>query len=168
MRTSVVVLIVMACAALARAETAHTIRQTDLHADSQSDAPTLATLAPQTSLDVSQRRGAWSAVKAESKSGWVRMFDIQFDSIAALTGNASKPSIGRTKNSGTGTTAAEGLGGTESNALDNAQANPAELRKMQGYASSKNVGQDFGRGAKLVASKVPYLAAGTPDNKSSR
>jgi len=151
-------------AGLAHGESAHTIRATELHAESQSDAAILATLPENTVLEVLQRRGAWSQVKSEAQSGWVRMLNLRFDAKggaapAAASGNQASGlsgllASGRKSNSGTDTTGVRGM--TEED-LNNAQANPVEFQKMQTYATDKNVAQAFGKRSKLVIAKVPYL-----------
>jgi hypothetical protein len=149
---------------LAYADSAHTIRATDLHAESQSDAATLAAIPENTALDVLQRRGAWSQVKAGAQTGWVRMLDLRFD-VKPGASNASGSSnpagglngllaSGRTSNSGTDTTGVRGM--TEED-LNKAQANPMEFQKMQAYASDKNTAIAFGKRPKLTQSNVPYF-----------
>lgn len=150
---------------LAHADSAHTIRATELHAESQSDAATLASLPENTVLDVVQRRGAWSEVKAGAQTGWVRMLDLRFDAkpggatASSSTGNPLSGltgllASGRTANSGTDTTGVRGM--TEED-LNKAQANPAEFKKMQTYASDKSTAETFGKRAKLKQSNVPYF-----------
>ena len=164
MKTPAFALSVLLAANLAYADSAHTIRATDLHAESQSDAATLASIPENTALDVLQRRGAWSQVKAGAQTGWVRMLDLRFD-VKPGTANASGTSnpvgglsgllaSGRTSNSGTDTTGVRGM--TEED-LNKAQANPAEFQKTQANASDKNAAVAFGKRAKLKQSNVPYF-----------
>jgi hypothetical protein len=161
----------------AHAESAHTIRATELHADSQSDAATIATLPENAALDVLQRRGAWSQVKTSNgQSGWVRMLNLRFDAVAGAAPNNAKASgsagsgltsllaSGRTSNSGTDTTGVRGLNEED---LANAQANPAELQKMLKFATDKNTAQTFAQRAKLAAAKVPYLPDPAPARNGS-
>lgn len=164
MKLSAFTLFLLLAANLAYADSAHTIRATELHAESQSDAATLASIPENTALDVLQRRGAWSQVKAGAQTGWVRMLDLRFDAKPGAAGSSGSSSSlgglngllasGRTANSGTDTTGVRGM--TEED-LNNAQANPAEFQKMQAYASDKNVAVAFGKRAKLTQSNVPYF-----------
>jgi len=163
MKIPAFVLSALLAANLAYADPAHTIRATDLHAESQSDAATLAFIPENTALDVVQRRGAWSQVKAGAQTGWVRMLDLRFDvkpgSGSSNSGNAAGGlngllASGRTANSGTDTTGVRGM--TEED-LNKAQANPAEFQKMQSYASDKAVAVAFGKRAQLTQSNVPYF-----------
>ena len=169
---------VLLAASLAHADSAHTVRATELHADSQSDAATLATIPENTVLEVLQRRGAWSQVKSGTQTGWVRMLNLRFDAksgtgTASATGSSNPLgglngllASGRKSNSGTDTTGVRGM--TEED-LNKAQANSAEFRKMQTYATDKSVAQTFGKRSKLAVSQVQYLPdPGTADSNNSR
>ena len=161
-----ILLAALAAAGAASAETAKTAHQTDLYADSQSDAATLASLPQGASVDVLQRRGAWTQVKAGDKTGWVRMLNLRFDAApggaapAASGGNplASLASLGRKSNSGTETNAVRGINEED---LKNAQPNPAAFEQVKAMASDKATAQRFGTKYKLNAKQVPYLADST-------
>ena len=157
---------------ISHAEPAHTIHPTELHADSQSDAATVATLPQDTALEVVQRRGAWSQVKAGSQTGWVRMLNLRFDAKGGSGSTASSNPLagiggllnsGRTSNSGTDTTGVRGM--TEED-LKNATPNPAEFQKMQKLATTKAAAQTFGAHSKLVVNKVSYLPDPTSVEKN--
>jgi hypothetical protein len=180
MKKAALALWVLLAAGAAHAESARTVRATELHADSQSDATVLSTLPENTTLDVLQRRGAWSQVKSGAQSGWVRMLNLRFDAnsggatTAAPASGSGKPAgglssliaSGRTSNSGTDTTGVRGMTDED---LSRAQANLPEFQKMQGYASDKNAAQTFGKNSRLTVVQVPYFAdSGAADSKSSR
>ncbi|HEX7644044.1 MAG TPA: SH3 domain-containing protein [Burkholderiaceae bacterium] len=144
------------------AETAKTAHATDLYADSQSDAATLASLPQGASVEVLQRRGAWTQVKAGGQTGWVRMLNLRFDtqSGAASSNGGGNPlaalaSLGRKSNSGTETNAVRGINEED---LKNAQPNPAAFQQMTALASDKATAQRFGSKYKLASRQVPYLA----------
>jgi hypothetical protein len=164
MKSSSFMLIALLATGVSHAESALTIRATDLQAQAQSDAATLATLPENTKVDVLRRVGAWDEVKtAAGQTGWVRMLNLRFD-----VNNTSKPngaagslnalsgllSTGRTSNTATVTTGVRGL--TEED-LKNAKANPAELEKMQRFAADKATAERFAQRTKLAATKVEYL-----------
>ncbi|HEY8026212.1 MAG TPA: SH3 domain-containing protein [Burkholderiaceae bacterium] len=152
----------------ALAETARVKQAAELHADSQSDSATLASLPDGAQVEVLQRRGAWTQVKASGQTGWVRMMSLRFDSGSASaspnSGNAitQLASLGRKSNSGTETNAVRGINEED---LRNAQPNPAAFQRMQQFATDKSTAQNFGRKAKLNTSQVAYLPDG---NNSSR
>lgn len=158
----------------AMAETARTAHPTDLYADSQSDAATVASLPQGAAVDVLQRRGAWTQVKSGAQTGWVRMLNLRFDAQAASGGAAPASSggnplaavaaLGRKSNSGTETNAVRGINEED---LQNAQPNPAAFEKMKTLASDKPTAQKFGPKYKLGAKQVAYLpdgATNTADN----
>ncbi len=153
-----------AAATAAMAETAKTAHPTNLYADSQSDAATLASLPQDAPVEVLQRRGAWTQVKSGAQTGWVRMLNLRFDAQggAATSGNGgsslnSLASLGRKSNSGTETNAVRGINEED---LKNAQPNPAAFQKMTTLASDKPTAQKFGTKYKLAAKQVPYLPDG--------
>ncbi len=154
----------------ADAEPALTVRAADLQAQAQSDAATLASLPENTKVEVLRRLGAWDEVKtATGQTGWVRMLNLRFDvnntgkggstsgTIGALSGLLS---TGRTSNTATVTTGVRGL--TEED-LKNANANPAELEKMQRFAADKPAAERFAQRSKLSAVKLEYL----PENAAT-
>jgi len=153
-------------AAAAHAETALTGRATELQAQPQSDAATLATLPENSRVEVLSRKGAWSQVKtAGGQTGWVRMLSLKAEGGAQSP--AANPAgalggllgAGRTSNTATVTTGVRGLSEED---LQNAQANPAEVDRMQKYAVDKNAAQVFAQRSKLNAAKVDYLPDPAP------
>lgn len=159
----------------AQAESALTSRATDLQAQAQSDSAIVASLPENTRLEVLGRKGAWSQVKAAGgQSGWVRMMNLKPEAgaqqVPATTANplgalGSLLSAGRTSNTATVTTGVRGLGEED---LQNAQANPAELEKMQKQSVDKSVAQAFAQRNKLVPVKVDYLPEPVPMQNNNR
>jgi hypothetical protein len=154
------------------AEPARTVRPSALQAQSHSDAVTLATLPENTRVDVLRRTGAWSEVKTTTgQSGWVRMLNLRFEGgVAQRAGNersATNPvgaltgllSSGRASGAATVTTGVRGL--TEED-LQNARANPAELKKMQKFAVERHTAQAFGQRSKLAPAQIEYLTEPAP------
>lgn len=165
MKNPALALIAMLAAGAVQAESATTLRATELQAQAQADAATLATLPEKTRVDILRRLGAWNEVKtASGQSGWVRMFSLKLDGKGAAgtpanTDNSSNAlkgllSSGRTSNTGTVTTGVRGMTAED---IKNAQANPAELQKMQKNAVDKSTGQGYGQRNKLTPAKVDYL-----------
>lgn len=162
-------LLILLAGAGAHADPAQTIHATELQAQAQSDAATLATLPQKTRVDVLRRSGAWSEVKtAGGQSGWVRMLSLRLDAGTARAAPGSPNSSGalsgllssgRTSNTATVTTGVRGL--TEED-LRNAQANPAELEKMQKYATGKGAAQAFAQRSKLAPVRLEYLPETAP------
>lgn len=162
-------------AGAAWAESALTSRSTELQAQPQSDSAVISTLAENTKVEVLARKGAWSQVKtATGQTGWVRMLSLKPETsgqpAAASSSNpvgalGSLLTAGRTSNTGTVTTGVRGLSEED---LQNAQANPAEVEKMQKFSVDKNAAQSFAQRSKLSPSKVDYLPEATPAGNNQR
>lgn len=166
-------------AAAAHAESALTSRATELQAQAQSDAASIANLPENTRVEVLVRKGAWTQVKtAAGQSGWVRMLALKPESGStagsashSVPGTTNNPlgalnnllSSGRTSNSATVTTGVRGLSEED---LQQAQANPAELDKAQRFVADRNAAQSFAQRSNLSPLKVDYLAE--PDMVSAR
>jgi uncharacterized protein YgiM (DUF1202 family) len=157
-------------AGAAHAETALTTRSTELQSQPQSDAATVATLTENTKVEVLTRKGAWSQVKtASGQTGWVRMLTLKPEGAAqqAPAASGSNPigalggllTAGRTSNTATVTTGVRGLSEED---LQNAQANPAEVEKMQRYSADKPSAQAFAQRSKLTPVAVDYLPEPAP------
>lgn len=168
-------LLVLLAAGTAQAESALTSRATDLMQDAQSDSATLAKLAENTRVDVLGRKGAWSQVKASGgQTGWVRMMSLKPEASAQQAAPAtanplgalgSLLSSGRTANTATVTTGVRGLSEED---LQNAQANPAEVEKMQKFRADKNAAEAFAQRGKLAPNKVDYLPDPAPVQSNDR
>lgn len=166
MKNYTMALVILLTASVASAESARTVRATDLQAQSQSDAATLATLPENTRVNVLRRSGAWSEIRtANGQTGWVRMLSLRFDDAApsgAGSGGAANPvgalsnllSSGRASGTATVTTGVRGLTAEE---LQNAQANPAEVQKLQRFAVQKDSAHAFARRSNLSPVRVDYL-----------
>ncbi|OGB20448.1 MAG: hypothetical protein A3I66_18485 [Burkholderiales bacterium RIFCSPLOWO2_02_FULL_57_36] len=168
MKNHILAFVVLLVSGTAYAESARTIRATELQAQSQSDAATLATLPENTKVSVLRRSGAWSEIKTvNGQAGWVRMLSLRFDEGASGERGAANPagaltnllSSGRTSGTATVTTGVRGL--TEAD-LQRAQANPAELQKLQKFAIQKDVAQAFAQRTKLSPAQVEYLPEPAP------
>lgn len=163
-------------AGAAWAESALTSRATELQAQPQSDSAVITTLAENSKVEVLARKGAWSQVKtATGQTGWVRMLSLKPEASgqAAPAASSSNPvgalgsllTAGRTSNTGTVTTGVRGLSEED---LQNAQANPAEVEKMQKFSVDKNAAQSFAQRSKLSPVKVDYLPEATPAGNNQR
>lgn len=130
-------------------------RDTELHADFQSDSATLAELPADMHVEVLQRHGAWSQVKAQGKTGWVRMTMLDMNVGGGGSGGTLNlaSATGRKSGSVTETNAVRGFG----DAIQNASPNPEALSRMQAQAVSPAQGQSFAKKAGARQSQVAYL-----------
>jgi hypothetical protein len=144
---------------LVHAEPATLMRASELKAQPASDAATVSQLAADAAVDAGERNGGWVRVKtAAGAEGWVKMLALRYGGPGAAkkgdTGLTQSINVARTGASGTQVTT--GVRGLDENDLKTARPNPAELKKLQGYAESKESSGRFADGGKLQAQRVEY------------
>jgi hypothetical protein len=145
------------------AEPATVIRATELKKDPASDAPTVAPLAEKAKVDALERKGGWTRIKTEAGAeGWVKMLALRYagtgESKQGDSGVAQALNIARTGTSGAQATT--GVRGLDPEQLANARPNPAELKKMEGFAVSKENAAGFAANASLQAKSIAYPKEG--------
>ena len=149
-----VLLLPLTCAA----EPATVVRATEMKKDPATDAATVATLAENTAVDATERRGGWTRVKAPAGEGWVKMLALRYGAAGAAkqgdTGISQLFNVARTGTSGTQVTT--GVRGLDADMIKAAQPNPGELSKLESYAASKDASARFARTAKLQSQSVEY------------
>lgn len=139
------------------AEPATVIRATELRQAPATDAPSVADLAENAAVEVLERKGGWTRIKAGSSEGWVRMLALRYGAGAAkpgATGVTQLFNVARTGTSGTQVTT--GVRGLDAHDLANAQPNPAELAKLRGYAADRDAAAGFAAKGKLAPVAVDY------------
>ena len=140
------------------AEPATVIRATDLKQEPASDSATVAVLAENTAVEVLERKSGWTRVKAQPGEGWVRMLALRFGGAApakpGATGLTQLFSVARTGTSGTQVTT--GVRGLDAEQIANAQPNPAELAKLEKFATDRDAAAGFAAQGKLSATPVDY------------
>ena len=149
--------------ALCLAEPATVIRATELRSAPATDAAVLAPLAENARVDALERKGGWTRVKeAGGREGWVRMLALRHAAGGeARQGDSGIVQLLNVARSGTsGTQVTTGVRGLDAEELTNAKPNAAELKKMQGYAASKDGAADFAASGKLQARRVDYPRGG--------
>jgi hypothetical protein len=144
---------------LARAEPATLVRASELKAQPATDAPTVAQLAVDAAVDAGERSGGWVRVKtAAGAEGWVKMLALKYGGPGVArkgdTGLTQAINVARTGASGTQVTT--GVRGLDETDIKTARANPAELKKLEGYVESKQGSASFAEGGKLQAQRVEY------------
>ncbi len=136
---------------LAWAEPATLIRAAELKQAPATDAATVSELAENTAVDALERRGGWTRVRAGAAEGWVKMLALRYGAPGAAKAGDSGLSqlfnVARTGSSGTQVTT--GVRGLEAEQITNAQPNATELKKMQGYAASRDAAASFASQGKL-------------------
>ncbi len=145
------------------AEPATVIRATELKKDPATDAPTVAPLGENAKVDALERKGGWTRVKADGGAeGWVKMLVLRYggagESKQGDSGVGQLLNVARTGTSGAQTTT--GVRGLDAEQLANARPNAAELKKMEGYAATKDAAAGFAANASLEPKRIAYPREG--------
>jgi hypothetical protein len=141
---------------LAWAEPATVVRPTELKSEPATDAATVAQLAENAVVDALERKGGWTRIKAGANEGWVKMLALRLGGPAKAgdTGLSQAFNVARTGSSGTQVTT--GVRGLDEAQLANARPNPAELAKLDTYATDRGAASTFAAEGKLMPAAVEY------------
>jgi hypothetical protein len=150
-------LLLLPCLCLA--DPATLVRAAELKQEPASDAATVTQLGEGARVDALERKGGWTRVRAESGAeGWVKMLALRYSGPGSAkqgdSGVAQLLNVARTGTSGTQVTT--GVRGLDAEQLAAARPNPAELKKLDGYAASKAAAAEFAALGKLQAQRVEY------------
>lgn len=149
--------------ALALAAPATVTRPTEIRKEPAFDSVALARLAEGAKIDALERRGGWTRVRSESgEEGWVRMLLVRYSGYGAVkqgdSGVVSAINVARTGTSGRQVTT--GVRGLDAEQLANAKPNAAELKKLHGYAASREAAAQFADAGELQAQQIDYPKVG--------
>ena len=141
---------------LCQAEPATLVRATELKSEPATDAATVARLAENAAVEALERRGGWTRVKSASGEGWVKMLALRYGAGAkgGDTGVQQLFNAARTGSSGTQVTT--GVRGLDDEKITTARPNPAELRKLEGFAVPASASAEFAERGQLKAQNVGY------------
>ena len=144
---------------LAHAEPATLVRASELKAQPATDAATVAQLAADAAVDAGERSGGWVRVKTQAGAeGWVKLLALRYGGPGGAkrgdSGITQAINVARTGASGTQVTT--GVRGLDEADIKTARPNPAELKRLEGYAESKQSSASFAEGGKLKAQRVEY------------
>ena len=141
---------------LCQAEPATLVRATQLKQEPATDAATVGQLAENAAVDALERRGGWTRVKSASGEGWVKMLALRYGALAkgGDTGVQQLFNAARTGSSGTQVTT--GVRGLDDEKISTARPNPAELRKLEGFAVPASASAEFAERGPLKAQNVAY------------
>ena len=146
--------LVVASAARAQ-DTLTTNRATDVRAQPDDSAPSLQSLTAQSKVQLLERKGAWSRVKTDTHTGWVRMMHLRggvtieeapqlTKSGGFLTGfnrllGGSQPANQRAQS------ATLGVRGLSPEDLQTATPNPQQLAALKSFAANKPEAERFAK-----------------------
>lgn len=159
--TGLTLLAGLALTAAAFAERGSTIKDTPLKDKPFVDAKTLANLPARTPVEIMERKGGWTRVKAAGKQGWVRMLNVRAGQAQA-GGKTSAQDVTAlaTGRSGSGNiVATSGIRGLSEEELKSAKGNPEELKKMDKFTVTEKDAGAYALKNKLQRRSVSYLPA---------
>jgi hypothetical protein len=142
------------------AETAYTVRATDVKAKPFADAATLASLPERSKVEVLGRKASWMQIKVDDASGWVKMLSLRFSDEGApgKTGDGGLGALFNVASTGkSGSTVTTGVRGLSEENLKTAQPNPQALKTIRGYAANAENATSFARAGKLEKNNMDYL-----------
>lgn len=173
-------LAVFSAAAVAQ-EVVNTNRATDMRAAPDDSSAVVRMLAPQTKVQVLERRGAWTRVKGvepEAPSGWVRMMhlrgEVVVEQAAPQRGSGVMGGLNRLFGGSQQTAAPRaqsatlGIRGLSPEELQAASPNPQALAKVRGFSASKDEAATFAKTANLAAATVEDPAEAATNKPGAR
>jgi hypothetical protein len=148
----------------ASAESAVTVKETEVKKEPSADSPTVATLPGKAQVEIIKRQGGWTQIKPASEpQGWVKLFNLKFGDGSAKPdsggGVGSLFNVARTGSSGT--TVTTGVKGLDKDMIQNASPNPNELKRMHTYSASKGDALKLASSGNLRKQSIEYLGAGS-------
>lgn len=151
----------------AAADIGYVIRATDLKAKPYLDADTMTRLPERSAVEILVREGPWMQVKAQNKTGYVRMLQVRLsvsESAQVRKSPASSPVVtAANRPSGSRPTVTTGVRGFDEQGLKDAQPDPAAFALMVSFAATRPQAQQFAQASPLAPRSVPYYSeAGKP------
>jgi hypothetical protein len=141
------------------AETAYTVRTTEVKAKPFSDADTLSSLPEKSKVEVLERKSSWLRVKSDNATGWVKMLSLRFgDAAQKKSGDSGLGALFNVAaTGGSGSTVSTGVRGLSEENLKNPHPNPQAMKELQRYATGKKEAQNFAKSGKLAMRQIDYL-----------
>jgi hypothetical protein len=141
---------------LAAAEPATLVRAVELKKEPATDAAKVADLAENARVDALERSGGWVRVKSAAGEGWVKLLALRYGGTARAGDSGLQQALNVARTGSSGTQVTTGVRGLDEEQISHAQPNPAELKKLQGYAETKQASSGFAESGKLKAQRVEY------------
>ncbi|MEI6737373.1 MAG: SH3 domain-containing protein [Pseudomonadota bacterium] len=144
-----------------------TNRATDVRAQPDESAPLLQALSAQTKVQLIERKGAWSRVKTDSHTGWVRMMHLRGGVILEEQPQAGAKSGGgfmsgfnkflggNQQSNQRAQSATLGVRGLSPDELQTATPNPQQLAAMKSFSANKPDAERFAKEVPLTKTDVP-------------
>jgi hypothetical protein len=146
---------VLICGAAIAQDMATVNRDTQLRTSAGGDAAILAPLTKNTEIEVVERQGSYTRVKAQGKVGFIPVFHFTAKSTAAI-GTATSGGSAQSTRTSSATVGARGV--SKQADLERVVPNPSEFQRYQALKVDKSVGQSHATRSRLLASaNVPIL-----------
>ncbi len=154
-KSAMAALVLLICGVAAGQDMATINRDTQLRALPGGDATVVAPLSKNTEIEVVERQGSYTRIKAQGKVGFIPVFHFTTKSSAAI-GTATSRGTGQSANTSSATIGARGV--SKQSDLERVVPNPAEFQRYQALKVDKSVGQSHASRSRLLASaNVPIL-----------
>ncbi|QLG87496.1 hypothetical protein HQ393_04095 [Chitinibacter bivalviorum] len=149
----------------ALAESGTVIRKTDLRDKPFLDASILASVPDASQVEIKSRKGAWMEVRlSDGKTGWIKLLNVRTSSGTTSSSNALSNVI---KTGSSGKTVTTGVKGLSAEQIHNANPNPAEVEKMQSYATSTQAATQAALANGLSRKNTPTFTPSTNSGSSN-
>ncbi len=138
------------------------IRDDNLRSSASSSAGTVASVAKGTAVEVLDRQGGWTQIRAAGRTGWVRLLSVRRGAAAgsdSLGDARGLVELGQRRSDPNKVVAVAGLRGLNEEELRAARFDAQELERLGGYAVKAEEAQQFAGRAGLVRREVAYLPA---------
>lgn len=136
------------------------IRTEQVRTTPSASASAVTQLTSGTQVEIVGRKGGWLQVKAQGKTGWVRLLSVRSSGgsagSAADIGGVVGLATQRNKNQ---VVAVAGLRGLNEEDLKSAHYDAAQIKKLDSYTVSRQQAESFASRAGLQSRHVAYLKA---------
>ncbi|WP_374605003.1 SH3 domain-containing protein [Arenimonas sp.] len=151
---------------LAFAESATTLRATEMRSEPLGSAEVVAKLGAKAPVDITGRKGAWAGIKnAEGLDGWVRVLNLRTGTSDGKSAGGGNQLAAAFLTGSSGNTVSTGVKGLSPEKLRNAGSAPSEVEMLDGLAVQPDDARRFAGAASLEAHQVDYLKS---DRRSRR
>ncbi len=151
---------------LAFAESATTLRATEMRVEPLGSAEVVAKLGNKAPVDITQRKGAWAGVKnAEGQDGWVRVLNLRTGTSDGKSAGGGNQLAAAFLTGSSGNTVSTGVKGLSPDKLRNAGSAHSEVEMLDELAVPADDARLFATSAQLAAHQVDYLKS---DRRSRR
>jgi hypothetical protein len=139
------------------AEPATLVRSAELKREPATDAAKVAELPANAAVDAGERRGGWILVRTSAgQEGWVKLLSLRYGGTSKAGDSGLSQAINVARSGSSGTQVTTGVRGLDDEKISTAQPNPAELKKMEGFAVPAEESAKFAEQGQLKAQTVSY------------